>query len=243
MTQNKYFGSIDMATVRITWKTPYHGPPAPHLLRGALGERFIGNPLFHQHTQSTEPGGDRVLYRFPKIHYRRDRDSSLVVGFGEGARALLALPWPSLILRLGEQTLEVLEATCSLKRHEVSATTRLVRYTFRAPWIPLNQKNYARYRTMSEDEQATERDRLAVAGLLITLRGLGIEFTGRLYAAFHLHRWQTCAYKDQKLIGFKGLLFANVDLPGGFALGRAVSHGYGWIVREPLIKPRQESKD
>jgi hypothetical protein len=231
-----------MATVRLEWRTPYHGPPAPHLLRGALAERFADNPLFHQHIPPDAPGSDRVLYRYPRVHYRWDHGDWLVVGFGEGAQALLALPWPSLSLRLGEQTLEVLEATCTMKRHAVAPTPGLVRYRFRAPWIALNQENYARYRDLSTDEQMAERDRLAVAGLLMALRGLGIEFPERLYAAFHLHHWQTCVYKDQEWIGFNGLLFANVDLPEGFAFGRAVSHGYGWIVRERSPRPTGDPK-
>ncbi len=40
------------------------------------------------------------------------------------------------------------------------------------------------------------------------------------------------AYKDVHLAGFRGRLLTNLDLPDGFALGRAVSHGYGWIERE-----------
>jgi len=36
-------------------------------------------------------------------------------------------------------------------------------------------------------------------------------------------------YKGQKLMGFKGTLVANVDLPDDIAIGKAVS--YGWLVR------------
>jgi hypothetical protein len=81
-------------------------------------------------------------------------------------------------------------------------------------------------------EEAAERDRLAVAGLLIALRGCGVELAGRLYAAFELRATQPCRYKHVELLGFRGRLLANVDLPDGFALGRAVSHGYGWLCRD-----------
>ena len=82
---------------------------------------------------------------------------------------------------------------------------------------------------MNPAQQVAERDRLAVAGLLIALRGFGVDFPGRLYAAFELHGARTCHYKGVDLLGFRGRLLANVDLPDGFALGRAVSHGYGWL--------------
>ena len=64
------------------------------------------------------------------------------------------------------------------------------------------------------------------------LRGFGVEFPTRLYAAFELQATRPCQYKGVELLGFQGRLLTNVDLPDGFALGRAVSHGYGWLCRE-----------
>jgi hypothetical protein len=77
-----------------------------------------------------------------------------------------------------------------------------------------------------------ELDRLAVGGLLVGLRGFGVDFPGRLFAAFEESSRKPCRYKDVEMIGFRGQFVANVDLPDGFALGRAVSHGYGWVYRE-----------
>src|SRR5207249_3346665 len=92
-------------------------------------------------------------------------------------------------------------------------------------------ENYERYRSMSRADQAGERDRLGVAGLLMALRGYGVEFRERLFAAFELRCALPCRYKEVTLLGFHGMLLANVDLPDGFALGRAVSHGYGSLCR------------
>ena len=49
-----------------------------------------------------------------------------------------------------------------------------------------------------------------------------MEFPGRLYAAFELHRSRPCRYKELDLLGFHGRLLTNVDLPDGFAIGRSV---------------------
>lgn len=234
-------GTIDMVTVRLLWHTSYRGPSAPHLLRGAVAERFIENPLFHQHAISDEHKGDSLIYHYPMVHYRWFAGAAIIVGFGDGARDLLALPWPSQKFRIGEQTLEVVEAICTLKQHVIQPTLRLTRYRMRAPWLPLNQEVYARYRTMNAAEQALERDRLAVAGVLLALRGLGVEFPHQLYAAFQLHRVQPCRHKGQEFLGFTGDLLANVDLPDGFAIGRAVSHGFGWMGREVLAHPEENS--
>ena len=215
--------SIDIATVRLILADPARTPPSAHLLRGAIASLFGENSLFHQH----DSGG--LLYRYPKIHYRWDSSGPFVLGFGEGVRALLDLPWPGLSLRIGQRSLNVLEVECSFQQHEIRPTERLVRYRFGSPWIPFNQENHARYRTMSPEEQAAERDRLAVAGLLMGLRGIGIDVDYRLYASFEMRVSRPCPYKDVSLTGFLGTLLANLDLPDGLAIGRAVSHGYGWF--------------
>jgi hypothetical protein len=218
--------TVRMATVRLAWAMPYEGPPAPHLLRGAIAARFADNPLFHQHV------GDQFVYRYPRVQYRWDRGCGVVVGFGDGVEALVELPWAGLQLRLGSQQVTVLDATVTLTQHDLVPAQRLLRYRFRAPWLPFNQDNYDSYQQRRPAEQAAERDRLAVAGILMALRGLDVEFPGRLYAAFHLDKARPCRYKDLQMLGFVGTLVANVELPDGFAIGRAVSHGYGWLVRE-----------
>jgi hypothetical protein len=218
--------TVDIVSVRLSWAEDDPGPPAPYWLRGALGDRFRDNPLFHQHTESGN------VYRYPRVQYRWDDRGPVVLGLGEGAQALVQSDWPGMELRIGERVLHVRDAVCDFRRHSIALTDKLVRYHFAAPWLPLNQENYERYRKLSTMEQGLDRDRLAVAGLLVALRGFGVEISGRLFAAFEMFSCRPCIYKEVRLMGFSGRLLANLDLPDGFALGRAVSHGYGWIERD-----------
>jgi hypothetical protein len=195
------------------------------LLRGAIGQLFADDPLFHQHDR------DGLRYRYPKIHYRWDQQGPFLVAFGEGAEAAIRQPWPGMELRLGDRSITVLEIQSSLIRHVVQPTDRLVRYTFGAPWIPFDQDNYRRYQALQAQDKAQECDRLAVAGILMALRGLEIEVSQRVYAAFEFRKSQPCKYKAIQLIGLRGSLVVNLDLPDGLAIGRAVSHGYGWLMR------------
>jgi hypothetical protein len=227
--------AVDFLTIRLLWVEDVPMRPAPHLLRGAIAGRFPDNPLVHQHD------GERAVYRYPHVQYRWDNQGPILFAIGEGARFLAGVDWPGMELRIGDQPVRVRDAICTFRRHQIQPSPRLVRYAFASPWLPFSQENYQRYRSMSPAEQVAERDRLAVAGLLIALRGLGVDFPGRLYAAFELHAAGPCRYKDVDLVGFRGRLLTNVDLPDGFALGRAVSHGYGWLCRESAGSCRAEA--
>ena len=230
--------AVDLVTIRLTWVQDAPMRPAPHLLRGAVADRFPDNPLFHQHD------GERVVYRYPQMQYRWDREGPMIVALGEAARFLTGVDWAGMELRIGGEFLTVRDAVYSFRRHEIRPSPRLMRYRFVAPWLPLSQENYQRYRSMNAAQQVAERDRLAVAGLLIALRGFGVDFPGRLFAAFELHGARPCHYKGVDLLGFHGRLLANVDLPDGFALGRAVSHGYGWLCGDaPDLTSRRSADD
>jgi hypothetical protein len=229
--------AVDLVTIRLTWAEDVPPRPDAHLLRGAVAGLFPGNPLFHQHD------GQGVLYRHPQVQYRWDHDGPILFGINEGARFLASVDWPGRVLRIGDRPLTVRDAVCSFRRHEIRPSERLLRYRFMAPWLPLNQENYRRYQSLAPGAQEAERDRLAVAGLLVALRGFGVEFLARLYAAFDLHATRPCRYKGVDLLGFRGRLLTNVDLPDGFALGRAVSHGYGWLCRDDSAPPPQGASD
>jgi hypothetical protein len=218
--------AVDLLTVRLTWVEQIPTRPAAHLLRGAVAALFPGNPLLHQHD------GGKVIYRHPLVQYRWDRDGPTLFAIGHAARFLAGIDWVGRHLRIGEQCVTIRDAVCAFRRHTIRPAERLLRYRFMAPWLPFNQENHRRYQSLPFAGREAERDRLAVAGLLIALRGCGVDFPGRLYAAFECRAAQPCRYKGVALVGFRGRLLANVDLPDGFALGRAVSHGYGWLCRE-----------
>jgi hypothetical protein len=229
--------AIDLVTLRLTWTEDLPLRPAPHLLRGAIGQRFPENLLVHQHD------GKQVVYRYPQIQYRWDRFGPWLLGLGDGAHFLAQTNWPGMELDLGKQTVTIRDAVYAFRRHTIRPVPRLKRYRFAAPWLPLSQENYQRYQKLSPDQRRAELDRLAVAGVLIGLRGFGVEFPERLFAAFEVDSGRLCRYKGVELTGFTGELVVNADLPDGFAIGRAVSHGYGWILSAGREGPDDATSD
>ena len=216
---------VNIAVARLSFEGRYYGPPAPHLLRGAIASQFPNQPIFHQHTQNG------LIYRYPMVQYRWAKTAGVIFAFGVGAESLINVPFLNTALRLGDKIYYVADVQLDLFTHTFSISPRLNRYFFRSPWLPFNQANYLRYQRLSSRQQQTERDRIAVANILSALKGLDIFLTEHLYAGFVFKQSRVCRYKDVSLLGFQGTLLTNVDLPSGFGIGKAVSHGYGWIER------------
>jgi len=139
------------------------------------------------------------------------------------------LPWLDLELLLGSDRVAITEALISSRSAALGVSPRLLRYRLRSPVLLFNQDNYPRYQALDEAGQQAERDRLLIAQLLTALRGLGVEFPQQLYATFTAARARKVNYKQQALLGFGGEIVCNAALPAGFAIGHAVSHGFGWL--------------
>lgn len=220
---------IPYAQVELTWDRDLPGPPGQRTrqLRGALANAFRGDALFHQH----DPETGKALYRYPRVQYRWLDGRGVVVGWADAAQRLLDRPWLDLDLQLGDDIASITDAALTLHYGEFAVSGCLERYQLRSPALLFNQENYQRYQQMDERAQRQERDRLLVAQLLMALRGLEVTFPERLYATFTRMRSRSCHYKGQDLFGLTGEIICNLVLPDGFALGHAVSHGYGWLTR------------
>ncbi|RNE93019.1 CRISPR-associated endonuclease Cas6 [Marichromatium sp. AB32] len=219
---------IPQARIGLRWDRELSGEAEPRIrqLRGALGNAFREDALFHQH----DPATGRPLFRYPRVQYRWHAGQGLVVGWAEAAQRLLDLPWLDLRLRLGDEPVQVTDATVRAGTGTFGVATRLLRYRFDTPVLLFNQENYRRYRQLDAPAQRRECERLLTASLLVTLRGLGVTFPERLYVTFIAHRRRTCHYKGERLLGLVGEFATNAVLPDGMACGHAVSHGYGCLV-------------
>lgn len=193
--------------------------------RGAVAQRFPGDVAFHGHD------GARTVARYPEVQYRWHDGSPQLFALGDAAQRVMAHPWPGATLRLGDQELRVAQVDWSSLALTRAFSRRLVRYEFRAPWIALNQQNHARFKDLARGERRAELDRILVGNILTMSQGLGWYFDDTVYAAVEVSREVPCVVKDTGLVGFEGTFVTNLDLPDHLALGRSVSHGFGWFTR------------
>ena len=195
--------------------------------RGAVAARFPADTAFHGHE------GERTALRYPEVQYRWVEGAPALFVTGEATHTAMTHPWPGVTVRLGEHERRVTQVDWTVTTLTREFSRRLVRYEFGAPWLALNQENHAKYRAFSANERRRELDRILVGNLLTMSQGFGW-FYGEgetVYAAFECEREVPCRLKDVSLMGFTGAFVTNLALPDHLALGRSVSHGFGWFRR------------
>lgn len=197
--------------------------------RGAVGDLFRDDTAFHGHE------GERTVARNPEVHYRWIDDAPALYAVGPAAQKAMTHPWPGTTVRIGEHERRVAQVDWSVSSLQRAFSRRLVRYDFGAPWIALNQANHARFKTLDERARRAELDRIMVGNLLTMSQAFGWYYEPHetVYAAFEPAREVPCVVKDNALIGFEGSFVTNLELPDDLALGRSVSHGFGWFRRPP----------
>jgi hypothetical protein len=198
--------------------------------RGAVASLFAEDPAFHNHE------GERTLARYPEVQYRWADDAPALFAIGPAAQRVMAHPWPGAAIRLGEDERRVVQVDWTALSIACAFSRRLVRYELCAPWIALNQENFARFRGLDRAARRAELDRILVGNLLTMSQAFGwfYEPDETVYAAFEPTGDVPCTVKGVSLIGFEGSFVTNLALPDGLALGRSVSHGFGWFRRISL---------
>jgi hypothetical protein len=197
-----------------------------HKLRGYFGQLFKEHsPLLHNHY---EDGTSR--YRYPLVQYKVIDEIPVLVGFNEGAELLV-----SLFLKIKEIDIEgtifpVLGKNISQTNIDLSPNGKLNRYEFKTLWMALNQKNYDIYTKLNEPEKKSFLDKTLQNNILSFYKGLNYYTTERILANVNVIEKQT-RFKDQTMLAFSGDFVTNAMLPDLAGIGKAVSRGFGSIMK------------
>lgn len=223
-----------------------------HKLRGYFGELFREHsPLLHNHLTSDEEseGGTvavKFRYAYPLVQYKvLDRVPTLV-GLGEGATLLtqLFLQMREITIRSDasrsnvsgqESIMETFPVLSKHIKHEqapIGLADDLIEYSFETLWMALNQANFRDYRNYSEAEQNAQLKRVLTSQLLALFRefGLWLQPHERIMVRLDVQERST-QFKNQTMVAFTGGFLANIIVPDGIGLGKAVSRGFGSLKR------------
>ena len=204
-----------------------------HKLRGYFGELFREHsPLLHNHLEGEDDEPRRYRYAYPLVQYKvLDRVPTLV-GMGEGAGLLTKLFLQIRELDVDGERFPVLSKHISHEQTPIGVADDLLEYRFETLWMALNQDNYRDYRRYAKTEQLAQLKRVLTSQILATFRefGLWLQPHERVMVRLSVDE-RTTQFKNQTMVAFKGGFLANVVLPHGMGLGKAVSRGFGSLSR------------
>lgn len=200
-----------------------------HKLRGYFGNLFKQHsPILHNHYED-----GRFRYKYPTVQYKVIMNVPTLIGINEGAELL-----PSLFLNIKKldidgEKFDVNTKNIELKIEEVGYSQSLHEYEFATLWMALNQTNYAKYNTLSSNAEKQDMlNAILVGHILSFFRNTGVELNPneRLMAKVNVVEKST-NFKENKMIAFSGSFVVNALLPDEIGLGKAVSRGFGTVVK------------
>ena len=198
-----------------------------HMLRGYFGNVFKEHsPLLHNHF---EDGTSR--YAYPLVQYKVIDKKPMLVGLAEGAGLLTELFLKIKNIDINGKQYGVNSKNITSRVVELGSLDQLAEYRFGTLWMALNQKNYQYYSELSDDNaRAAFLNRQLQNNILSFYKGIGFYTKDRIMATGSFTEKST-KFKGNKMLAFSGKFVTNGFLPDYVGIGKAVSRGFGTIIK------------
>lgn len=196
-------------------------------IRGYIGRKFENNQLLHNHNNQ------ELIYSYPLVQYKKIENNIIIFAIEEGLIAIKEIMTDLKEIKM-KNTYNITEKILYEKEYEIEETDELIQYKIVTPWIALNQKNYKKYKTITDQkEKKLFLNKIFIGNILSMCKSFGIMVNKRLVVKTHL-KIQDVEYKSVILKGFTGEIQTNFKLPDYIGLGKGVSHGYGTIIKQKI---------
>lgn len=203
-------------------------PQEIQLFRGAviasLNEKDI---LFHNHTESG------VVYRYPRIQYKRIHKKAAIICIKEGIKSIGELFCAeSYHYKFGEREVDMRIDTINTYQTDIDFCEEPKRYRL-LNWLPLNSENYKEYQAI---EGMAQRITFLEEKLIGNLLSFFTEIGFRAEQQIELHitditGQRLAHYKGVKLMAFDIEFKVNLTLPQYIGVGKSASVGYGTLTK------------
>jgi hypothetical protein len=214
--------------VIVQFNLPIRNEDLPHFRGAVIETTKRNNDLFHNHTR------DGVIYRYPRIQYKKIKGKAALVCFEEGTEAIHEFfsntDWS---LRLGEAQHEI--RVEEIKARQFNTGVWETRFNYRMTnWLPLNQENYHKYQqTESLSGKTVILEKALLGNLLTFIEGMGIETDKKITAIItRIAREKVLMYHGQLMQSYDLHFSTNVSVPNYASLGKGASIGYGVVMQE-----------
>lgn len=199
----------------------------PYQLKGAIIRTFPNHVLIPYIN-----GEYRTEFRYPRVQLKVLRQQLCIFGIGDGYSAVTAFKDELKKVSIEETTYEFdgMESLDSDIAFEEQSDT-FSRYKFITPWVALNNRALAQYRTLLPRDRMMYLNRLLVQNLLFIARDLGYDMKYTISARVKLQSLTPRVVEDQGSGSFKGYFTCNMNLPDYLGLGNGITKGLGTIVK------------
>jgi Cas6b C-terminal domain/Cas6b N-terminal domain len=206
-------------------------PLLPHQLaqwRGAIAEHAgWDDEVFHNHIGKKE----RVHYRFPIVCYRVKDGNAALWAFEGGVAAIQdMLLRSSGELEMARKMYRLHIANFQLKAHLMEMSDERKPY-FIKNWLALNEENFNKWRNLPDrTAQTAMLEQVLAAHIIAFAKAIRWQLPQRLEVSLlQIHATHTVLHKNIPMIAFNVSFVANIALPEGMGLGKAISHGFGVV--------------
>ena len=212
--------------------------------RGAIAEHVgLQDERFHNHQGEK----DRFHYRYPTVFYRSQQGKAAIWSFGDGTEALKELlleSKPDFNLSGQPWDLKVWNVDITLFQPRMSPNPQSY---FLKNWLALNEFNFKRWEKLPNPEaQMLFLEQILASNLIAFAKAIVWQLPERLVVRIpQITRTTRAKHKGILMLTFDVLFEANLFLPIGLGIGKAVSHGYGVVSRPSRNKklPTSEEQD
>jgi Cas6b C-terminal domain/Cas6b N-terminal domain len=196
--------------------------------RGAIAEHAgWDDEVFHNHIGAKE----RVHYRFPMVCYRVKNGNAALWALGEGVEAV-----QDMILRsnggllMARKAYPLRVADFQLQQHTLTMPQNTQPY-FIKNWLALNDENFKKWDTLPTlTARTTLLEQILASNIIAFAKAIHWQLPQRLEVALvQIRATHTVLHKNIPMVALDVSFIANIDLPEGVGLGKAISHGFGVV--------------
>lgn len=185
------------------------------------------NILYHNHTK------DGVIYKYPRIQYKRLHQKAAIVAIDEGVEAIHELfTSANFIYSIGDREEKMQIQSIDVYETYIDFCDEMKGYRLRN-WIPLNSDNYKEYQTMERlSDKIVFLEEKLIGNLLSFFTSIGYRVNNQIKVNItDILDQRLVKYKDVKLMAFDVEFKTNLNLPSYIGLGKSASVGFGTLTR------------
>ncbi len=203
-------------------------------VRGFFADIDGGDSVMHNHLETGE-----AIYRYPMVQYKVLHRHPVILAYSDGINALYPKLMQTETVKFGEVVCHDPDLQIRLETRMIGDSRKRRRFRFLTPWLALNQENYKRYMSLTDEEEKTKLlERILIGNILSLCKGFGVNLEQQINVSVDLKQIHV-RYKGEPMIGFLGEFEANVMLPKLCGIGKGVSRGMGTITDIPDTRQQE----